>query len=127
MTKRKYQSVPFKITLKIDGALLVLPYTVADSLLSDETKGKITITVQKASDGTIKNDANGTPIDHITMYANGIVYSQAVLTLGYGFADAEELIYTIWYHKKIAGVVTIRDLFVGSLTIEAGTQATAPS
>lgn len=125
-TWRTEETVSLLITLKDNKVLLVLPYSTPNAALTDETKGKVTVTFQKASDESIMNDADGTPCDHLPAFANGTVYSQATCKVPPGFAEACELIYTVWYHKTVSGVLSTRALLVGSITIEEGIQASAP-
>lgn len=126
MTKKRYDSLDLKVNLKLDGQALTLSGYSASALLSDETKGKVTVTVTDA-DGDVVNDANGSPLDHLTMYANGSIFSQAILTAAYGIATAGQYIVTYWYHKKASGVLSSRHVGTVVLTITDEVAATAPS
>lgn len=126
MEKKLYQSLPFKVFLALDGQPLTLSGYSADALLSDETKGKVTVTLTDMS-GDIVNDADGVPIDHLTMFANGSTFSQAVKTIAPGMATAGQYIATFWYHKKSGSTLVSRDIGTIVITITEDIQASAPS
>jgi hypothetical protein len=123
---RLYESLGFRIFLTLGGQPLTLPYSTPDGAYNDESKGKITLTVQKVN-GDVAPDAADVPIDHIIMYANGSVYSEATLTVAYGMGTAGRYIATIWYHVKNGSSLTKRALKIIAFDIEGGVQATAPS
>lgn len=103
------QSVGLKCVLKQDGAPLTLGYSTADIILNNAALGEVVVTIIDLTTGLVASDTNGTSWDSIHCYANGTVYSEAVITVSYGF-PAGNYSAVFWLKKTSSGILSYREV-----------------
>lgn len=124
-----YESVGFLINLKDGNDVLTLSGYSANGSYNSEANGKITCSVQTVGmdSDEYATDANGTSCDHLPTFANGTVYSQAVITVAYGFSTVGEYVATVWYSKTSGGSLTTRAIKRIPFTVVNNTPVAEPN